>query len=73
MTTELLALYRQALAIAIIFFLCAAGSQAAAEAVENNGVPLVIGNRIIHVFRAPLSSFSATERAEAARQRGSIS
>jgi small-conductance mechanosensitive channel len=40
-----------------------------AQAAESEGVPLVIGNRTIHVFRAPLGMFSASERAESARKR----
>lgn len=32
-------------------------------------VPLVIGNRTIHVFRAPLGAFPASERVDGARQR----
>ena len=43
------------------------GQVCATEAVPE--VPLVIGNRTIHVFRAPLGAFSATERMEGARQR----
>lgn len=33
------------------------------------GMPLVIGHRVIHVFRAPAGMFTAAERAESARQR----
>lgn len=41
-----------------------------AVAVENDGaVPLVIGHRTIHVFRASLGMFSPAERAESARKR----
>ena len=43
------------------------GQVCATEAVPE--VPPVIGNRTIHVFRAPLGAFSATERMEGARQR----
>lgn len=43
-------------------------SQCLAETLVE-GVPLVIGHRTIHVFRAPLGAFSATERAEGARRR----
>lgn len=32
-------------------------------------VPLVLGNRTIHVFRAPLGAFTPSERADSARQR----
>jgi small-conductance mechanosensitive channel len=40
-----------------------------AQAAEDGAVPLVIGNRTIHVFRAPLGMFSAAERADSARKR----
>jgi len=40
-----------------------------AQAAESDGIPLVIGNRTIHVFRAPLGMFSPAERANSARQR----
>ncbi len=43
------------------------GHVSATEAVPD--VPLVIGNRTIHVFRAPLGAFSTTERMDGARQR----
>lgn len=36
---------------------------------EADAVPMVIGNRTIHVFRAPLGAFTSAERAEGARQR----
>jgi hypothetical protein len=35
----------------------------------DDGVPLVIGGRSIHVFRAPIGTFTAAERAEGARKR----
>lgn len=40
-----------------------------AQAEESDGIPLVVGNRTIHVFRAPLGMFSPAERAASARQR----
>lgn len=39
------------------------------QAAEDDGVPLVIGNRTIHVFRATMGMFSPAERAASARQR----
>ncbi|MCQ3922943.1 MAG: mechanosensitive ion channel protein MscS [Rhodocyclaceae bacterium] len=39
------------------------------QATESDGVPLVIGNRTIHIFRVPLGMFSPAERATSARQR----
>lgn len=39
------------------------------QAAENEGAPLVIGNRTIHVFRASLGMFSPAERAASARRR----
>jgi small-conductance mechanosensitive channel len=47
--------------------LLASGPASAVDAVT--GVPLVVGNRTIHVFRAPLGAFSAAERVENARRR----
>ncbi len=44
-----------------------AANSIAADAEE--AVPLVIGSRTIHVFRAPLGMFSAAERADGARKR----
>jgi small-conductance mechanosensitive channel len=41
----------------------------AVAAADPAGVPLVVGNRTLHVFRAPLGAFSPAERAEGARQR----
>jgi small-conductance mechanosensitive channel len=41
----------------------------AAAAEEEQGVPLVVGHRTIHVFRAPVGMFSAEEREQAARRR----
>ncbi len=40
-----------------------------AAAQTEEAVPLVIGSRSIHVFRAPLGMFSAAERADGARKR----
>ncbi|OYU72086.1 MAG: hypothetical protein CFE45_41125, partial [Burkholderiales bacterium PBB5] len=46
----------------------AAGTADAAGKVEPAaGVPLVIGHRLIHTFRAPLGAFTAADRAEGAR------
>ncbi|MBI5790608.1 MAG: mechanosensitive ion channel [Rhodocyclales bacterium] len=42
---------------------CAAGASAAED------FPLVIGGRDVHIFRAPIGTFSAAERAEGARKR----
>jgi small-conductance mechanosensitive channel len=47
--------------------LCLSAGIRAADAGE--GVPLVIGSRSIHVFRAPIGTFTAAERAEGARKR----
>lgn len=50
--------------------LCLSALQARAEpATATQAVPLEIGNRTIHVFRAPLGAFTASERAEGARRR----
>ena len=51
----------------LIGFLSSAESALSVEAGQE--VPLVIGNRTVHVFRAPLGMFSAEERAEGARRR----
>lgn len=40
-----------------------------AQAGESEGTPLIVGNRTIHVFRAPLGMFSPAERAASASQR----
>jgi len=45
------------------------GAAAAAASAPQAGVPLVIGNRLIHTFRAPLGAFGAADRAEGARLR----
>ena len=47
--------------------LAAAAPPAAGE--PGSAVPLVIGHRTIHTFRAPLGAFTAADRAENARQR----
>lgn len=56
-----------ACAIAIVGQMTVTGPLFAAE--NSADVPLVIGNRTIHVFRVPLGAFTADERAEGARQR----
>ena len=43
------------------------GHAVAAEPVAE--APLVIGQRVVHVFRAPLGAYTPAERAEGARQR----
>lgn len=43
------------------------GHAVAAESVAE--APLVIGQRVVHVFRAPLGAYTPAERAEGARQR----
>lgn len=45
------------------------GQAPSAETASTAGVPLSIGQRTIHVFRASLGTFSAHERAEGARRR----
>ena len=35
----------------------------------DDGVPLIVGGRAIHVFRAPIGTFTPAERAEGARKR----
>jgi hypothetical protein len=52
-----------------LFLLCASTLARSAAADSEDGVPLVIGGRSIHVFRAPLGMFTAAERAEGARKR----
>jgi small-conductance mechanosensitive channel len=51
-----------------LLLLCTS-TAALTAAVDEDGVPLVIGGRGIHVFRAPLGMFSAAERADGARKR----
>lgn len=51
---------------AMLLALAAPGSVNAAE--DGAGEPLVVGHRTIHVFRAPLGTFSAQDRAQAARR-----
>ncbi len=41
----------------------------AAVAAADDGVPLIVGGRGIHVFRAPIGTFTPAERAEGARKR----
>jgi small-conductance mechanosensitive channel len=52
-----------------LFLLCASTLARPAVADSDESVPLVIGGRSIHVFRAPLGMFTAAERAEGARKR----
>lgn len=49
--------------------LLAAAPYAAVAAEVATEVPLVVGNRTIHLFRVPFGAFSAAERAEGARHR----
>lgn len=44
-------------------------AQADADASVPDAAPLVVGQRTIHIFRAPLGLFSPSERAEGARRR----
>jgi small-conductance mechanosensitive channel len=52
-----------------LILLCASTASGAATVESENGVPLAIGGRSIHVFRAPIGMFSAVERAASARKR----
>ncbi len=54
---------------ALCFAFAAVGAQAEPVKTSGEAVPLVIGQRTIHTFRAPLGLFSASERAEGARRR----
>ncbi len=49
--------------------LCVTTVAGAAGIPADEGVPLVIGGRSIHVFRAPIGTFTAAERADGARRR----
>jgi hypothetical protein len=51
--------------LSVLVLLCVPTVATAAD----DGVPLVIGSRNIHVFRAPIGTFTAAERAEGARKR----
>lgn len=51
----------------LLFLCCGLGRAASTDA--ESAVPLVIGNRTIHTFRASSGLFSPAERAEAARRR----
>jgi small-conductance mechanosensitive channel len=51
--------------LAVLVLLCLPAAANAAE----DGVPLVVGGRSVHVFRAPIGTFTAAERAEGARKR----
>ncbi len=59
-------LMRWARNLLVVALLALSQSATAAEA-ENPGVPLVIGNRTIHVFRDSIGAISTEERAELAR------
>jgi small-conductance mechanosensitive channel len=52
-----------------LFLLSASTLARSAAADSDESIPLVIGGRSIHVFRAPLGMFTAAERAEGARKR----
>jgi small-conductance mechanosensitive channel len=58
----------QTLLLALLL-LCASPPVRPAPADSGDGVPLVIGGRSIHVFRAPLGMFTPAERADGARKR----
>ncbi len=57
------------LLLGMVLLLSAPLLRAEAETSAQQAVPLVIGNRSIHIFRVPLGMFSATERADGARRR----
>ncbi|MGE0383714.1 MAG: mechanosensitive ion channel family protein [Gammaproteobacteria bacterium] len=48
---------------------CRAETPAAPPAEASAGTPLVVGHRMLHVFRAPSGMFTASERAESAKRR----
>lgn len=58
----------RAICLVVGFMGSLAPGQASAEGVSVE-IPLTIGNRTIHRFRAPIGAFSAAERAASARQR----
>ena len=51
--------------LAALGLLCLPATGMAAD----DGVPLIVGGRGIHVFRAPIGTFTPAERAEGARKR----
>lgn len=53
----------------LLFLFVSISTLPVAQAAEDDSAPLIIGNRTIHVFRAPLGMFSPSERAASARQR----
>ena len=61
---------RWLLAACTFVLVCANVLMSPSHAADGSGeVPLIMGNRTIHVFRASLGAFTAEERAEGARQR----
>lgn len=54
--------------VLLVLALCAGSVLDAAEVVATSDAPLIIGNRTVHVFRAPIGAISAQERANVARQ-----
>jgi small-conductance mechanosensitive channel len=55
--------------LSIFLILCTMGARAEQDQSAATAVPLTIGQRAIHIFRAPSGMFSPAERAEAARHR----
>ena len=51
--------------LSVLALLCAPSLAAG----DDGGVPLIVGGRSIHVFRAPIGTFTPAERAEGARKR----
>ena len=62
------ALLSRGLLIAALLGTALSALPAFAATPADNGVPLVVGNRTVHVFRAPLGEISAGERAQIARK-----
>ncbi|SDH86526.1 mechanosensitive ion channel family protein [Propionivibrio dicarboxylicus] len=58
----------QLIAVCMLMFAATVAWAAVAVPAES-AVPLVIGHRTIHTFRAPLGMFSASDRADGARRR----
>lgn len=57
------------LLVAIILTVSSLSLRAEVRQQTVDAVPLIVGQRTLHVFRAPLGMFSASERAEGARRR----